>query len=130
MALDMLSPEAKLFIEFDYAETKDLAKAFITVVSGVLVFSLSFAEKIVRFENAVAATKATLVGSWVLFFLAIVLGGVGIMLIALAGSFAAYGGDYFWMEYRAHACLIGGGCLFVLGLASLSISAISSLPTR
>jgi len=32
-------------MKYDYAETKDLCKEFLTLVSGVPVFSVTFAEK-------------------------------------------------------------------------------------
>jgi hypothetical protein len=40
------SPQQK-FLVFLYPEIKDLAKHFLTLISGVLVFSVTFSEKII-----------------------------------------------------------------------------------
>ncbi|MBD5654665.1 MAG: hypothetical protein IAI50_05730 [Candidatus Eremiobacteraeota bacterium] len=40
------------YLKYNFATTQDLAKQFITVVSGVLVFSLTFAEKVVPLGSA------------------------------------------------------------------------------
>jgi hypothetical protein len=45
------------FLKYDYAETKDLAKDFLTLVSAILVFSLTFAEKIVNFHWSMEAQR-------------------------------------------------------------------------
>src|SRR5688572_27315468 len=37
--------KAKLFMEGDFAETKDLSKAFLTLLTAVLVASITFSEK-------------------------------------------------------------------------------------
>jgi len=41
-----------MFMRYDYAEAKDLCKHFLTTVIAVLVFSLTFADKIVNFAAA------------------------------------------------------------------------------
>jgi hypothetical protein len=40
------------FLKYDYAETKDLSKSFLTLVAAILVFSLTFSEKIVDFSTS------------------------------------------------------------------------------
>jgi hypothetical protein len=44
--------EAKTFLDFVYPEVKDLCKHFLTLVTGILVFSVTFSEKIVIFQTA------------------------------------------------------------------------------
>src|SRR5687767_2944902 len=51
---------AQLFLKYDYPETKDLCKQFLTLVVAVLVFSLTFSEKIADFPRASNTTKALL----------------------------------------------------------------------
>jgi hypothetical protein len=45
------SPQEK-FLKFLYPEIKDLAKHFLTLLSGILVFSVTFSEKIVPVSEA------------------------------------------------------------------------------
>src|SRR4051812_42403465 len=40
--------QAKLFIDRDYSEAKDLSKAFLTLLVAVLIASITFSEKIVN----------------------------------------------------------------------------------
>jgi hypothetical protein len=39
-------------VKFDYAETKDLCKSFLTPISAVLVFCVALSEKIVGLAGA------------------------------------------------------------------------------
>ena len=39
----------KDFLTYDYAEAKDLAKAFLTLISVILVFSITFSDKVINF---------------------------------------------------------------------------------
>ena len=43
---------AELFLRYDYTETKDLAKAFLTLVSSILVISITFSEKVLGGQSA------------------------------------------------------------------------------
>lgn len=45
----LIDEKAELYLKYDYTETEDLCKHFITVVVAVLVFSLTLAEKIITF---------------------------------------------------------------------------------
>ena len=47
----------KDLITYDYGEAKDLAKAFLTLVSAILVGTIIFSEKIVNFQYSLHATK-------------------------------------------------------------------------
>jgi hypothetical protein len=67
---------AQLFLKYDYTETKDLSKQFLTLVVAVLVFSLTFSEKIVEFRHASTITRTWLVSAWTAFILSIILCGL------------------------------------------------------
>jgi hypothetical protein len=56
----MIDEAAKLFLQYNYLETKDLCKHFITIIIAVLVFSLTFSEKIIDFKNASTLAKSLL----------------------------------------------------------------------
>jgi hypothetical protein len=120
---------AELFMKYDYAETKDLCKEFLTLVSGILVFSLAFAEKIVNVQRSTRWARFLLLSTWVLFIGSIISCGLGLVYIALAGGQAIYGSGYYYLEL-ANTCwrlVIVGGLLFILGLATLVAAAIVSL---
>jgi hypothetical protein len=68
---------AEFFMKYNYAETKDLCKDFLTLVTGILVFSLTFSEKIVNFQRSGKAAKFLLCFSWTLFILSIMCCGIG-----------------------------------------------------
>jgi hypothetical protein len=73
-----LSDMADLFMKYDYTETKDLCKQFLTLVSGILVFSITFSEKIINYQQASTKTKLLLLLSWLLFALAITCCGIAL----------------------------------------------------
>lgn len=53
------------FLTYDYGEAKDLAKAFLTLVSAVLVGTITFSEKIVNFQTASFIQRRLVIGSWI-----------------------------------------------------------------
>jgi len=122
--------EAKNFMTYDYAELKDLCKEFLTLVSAILVFSITFADKIVGFK---ATSRWPLLVSWIAFIVAIVLCGLGLGLIALAGGQAVSGAPsdiYRSMEYRASMMTFGAGLSFLIGLAALIVAGVLAMFTK
>ena len=61
-----------LFFKYNYTETKDFCKQFLTLVVAVLVFSLTFSEKVVDFPNASLAAKLCLTLAWTSMLISIV----------------------------------------------------------
>jgi hypothetical protein len=126
-----LDDMAKLFLQYDYAETKDLCKDFLSLVAAILVFSITFSEKIVSRERDVAGTRQRLLAAWVAFIVSIVVCGGGLVLMSLAGGFATYGlGDYLRLASIAWVLILIAGSLFVLGLISLLVAAWRSMSGR
>jgi hypothetical protein len=124
-----ISDEAKNFMTYDYAEPKDLCKQFLTLVSGILVFSITFAEKIV---GSKCAPRWPLLVSWIAFVAAVVLCGFGLGLMALAGGQAVSGSQsevYRQMEYRAVRMTFGAGFSFLIGLAALICAGVLTMFT-
>jgi hypothetical protein len=108
-----LNPDAANFLQYDFAETKDLSMHFLTVVIAVLVFSLTFAEKIAGFNGADRVIRAALTAGWCNFLLSIVFCGIAILLPSFGrrrccGQFGyrtilatyAYGNHLVWFERR------------------------------
>jgi hypothetical protein len=118
------------FLKYDYAETKDLSKSFLTLVAAILVFSLTFSDKIVDFPHAGQISRASLVTSWSLLMFSIILCGVALCFISIAGGSAVYGGDYLSVAVWAWLCLLGAGSLFAIGLVALIVAATASLSKR
>jgi hypothetical protein len=120
------------FLKYDYGETKDLCKSFLTLVSALLVFSVTFSEKIVGFPRAKPAAKACLVLTWALFLIAIIACGIGLTLMALAAGAVLYDATpgYPQQAYTAYDWIILAGCSFVSGLVMLIVTAIISVYSK
>ena len=72
------------FIKYNYGETKELAKMFITLLSGILLFSINFSDKVGGIQNAPPYYRFLLLASWSCLLLSIM--GCG---LALAISWTA-----------------------------------------
>jgi hypothetical protein len=114
------------FLKYNFAITEDLCKQFITVVSGVLVFSLTFSEKIVNFSTAKKGLRILLAISWASMLFAIIASGLGLTYICLAGGQAVYGGDggYLSTALTSYRWIVTAGMSFVVGLVCLICAAL------
>jgi hypothetical protein len=114
------------FIKYDFTITEDLCKQFITVVTGVLVFSLTFSEKIISFSTAKKSFRILLGISWASMLFAIIACGLGLTYICIAGGQAVYGGEGYpiaaWTSYK---WITAAGISFIVGLISLIIAALA-----
>jgi hypothetical protein len=123
----------KQFLTYDYGETKDLAEHFLTLIVAVLVFSLTFSEKIIQFPKANRYVRVATLTSWSLFLLAIVASGIALVLISQAAAAQLYGAAPFSgkgagaLESRSINALLVGGVSFVVGLALLIVAALLSM---
>ncbi len=131
--MDSSIPAAELFLKYDYPETRDLMKAFLTVVSATLAFSVAFSDKIVRTHQSDMWVRRCMLSSWVLFFLALGHGGLSVILIATAAGCAIYGaipivpcGGWVFALWSWGAGLFAA-LLFGLGLLSMTFAAWRSL---
>lgn len=122
---------SELFLSFHYQELKDLGKHFLTVVSGILAFSVTFAEKLLDLARATPAQKALLIGGWSLLIISVVCAGAGLYLNFIAAGRANGSiikddpGDFKPLvrcTYRLYE--IAGGS-FILAL--ISLAAIAAL---
>jgi hypothetical protein len=87
--LDRRKPDTEIFLGFHYNELKDLGKHFLTIVSAVLAFSVTFSERMVDFTKATPSQKALLISSWSFLIVAVVTAGTGIYLNFIAGARAS-----------------------------------------
>jgi hypothetical protein len=126
---DCRKQEATLFIEKDYTEMKDLAKAFLTLVTAVFVASITFSEKIVNFSTAGWWSKGMMITSWVLLLLAIASCGLAVSIAAMGAIGAAHDPSYEFVQfgYRSAYFFISSGLLFGSALVALLVAGIISL---
>ena len=119
----MYTMDVTTFLEFVYPETKDLCKLFLTLVSGILVFSVTFSEKIVSFQTAGKWARSLLLTAWVMFVIAIIRGGSSLTLLFLAAE-EAKTGQAGWADLMVNGgfSLFGAGTTFCLGLLALALS--------
>jgi hypothetical protein len=119
---------AERFLKYDFAEAKDLCKQFLTLIAGILVFSVTFGDKIVDVAHASLPSKFLLLASWGLFLIAIVLTGAGLWLIFYAGLIATHTPENrskrLSLKHASFYMLTAAGVSFVLGLLSLIASAL------
>ena len=115
---------AEKFLKFDFAETKDLCKQFLTLVSGILVFSVTFSQKFVA--GTASAPPNMLVASWFLFILAIILSGGALWLMFIAGSRATHNptdvSARSLLRRISYLALNVAGIFFVVGMVLLICS--------
>ena len=117
---------AELFLKYDYQETKDLAKAFLTLVSGILVLSITFSDKISGFTHR--HTRFALAACWTSLICALIACGFALVLITYAAGEAVYGGaGYFIIAWRSWYLMLVAGVLFAAGLIAMAVAGILSL---
>ncbi len=122
MQLDLFST----FVKYDFPVTEDLCKQFITVVAGLLVFSLTFSEKIVNFATAQKYVRVLLGLSWAALLFAIISGGLGLTYICIAGGQAVYQDTGFKSTAStAYRWIVVAGCSFIFGLTALIVVALA-----
>jgi hypothetical protein len=129
-------PYYEMFFKHEYSVTKDLIQAFLTLLSGILVFSLTFGEKIVTANRSSSRARALLITAWSCFILSIMACGVALPLISMALGVFIYGGiplvnfSGVFLATASWALVIGAGVIFVLGQCLLTIAAAISLRAR
>jgi len=121
---------AALFLKYDYAETKDFAKSFLTLASGILVFSIAFSEKVVDVRVATFKARLAMAIAWVALILSIVACGVALCFLSLAAGEAVYGGNFEVTAFSSYKWITLAGVLFVTGLLSMVTAAVISLFRR
>jgi hypothetical protein len=134
----MIDGSVKDFVTYDYSEAKDLAKSFLILISAILVFSITFSEKVVSFQNADLVRRRWLVVSWLGFVVAIILCGTSILFYFNMLVFATCDGrpwctmpdknsGYEINFFIGNWLMFAAGVSFTIGLVSLVISALLSL---
>ncbi|HEY3948715.1 hypothetical protein [Phenylobacterium sp.] len=119
-----------LFLKFDYPEARDLAKAFLGLNAAVLVFTLTFSDRVVGLAPGYRPAKVAMIGAWSVFLVAVAAIGAAIGGLVLAGGRAVYGGDFEGEAQRSYALLVGAGLLFIVGLSAMVAAAVLKMRLR
>ncbi|MEV4781357.1 hypothetical protein [Burkholderia sp. LMU1-1-1.1] len=119
---------ADTFQKYDYAESKDLAKSFLTILVAVFVASITFSEKIAGIAIAGIWTKTFMITCWVALLVAIVFCGCGLALMSIAVGWAAHSPhtNFFLFEFDAARLFVMSGLFFGGGLAAMLATGIIS----
>jgi hypothetical protein len=127
---DPATPE-KAFAEFHYAEVKDLAKHFLTLIAGALVLSVSFSDKILPLDSANRLQRLLLAACWLGLLVSFVLAGFGLFMNYLAAEQARggiiydYQTDFRTLARRSYALLDYAAIIFAAALALLAATAMT-----
>lgn len=127
-----LRARAQVFMTADYAEMKDLAKSFLTLLIAVLVASITFSEKVVDFSKAGTWSRLLMITSWVLLLIAIVTLGAGLAFMTIGAGSATYQPnlDYQIFEAKAIPLYVIAGVAFGSGLAAMLLSGVAAIMHR
>jgi hypothetical protein len=120
--------EMKSYVDTDYGQISDLAKAFLTLITATFVASISFSEKIVNIQTAPRASSIAMFISWLFLLLAIFACGTGLVM----NLSSIYDLKYNWNSpsvFQSYGLLLffGSGISFALGLTSMLIAALPNL---
>lgn len=116
------------FLQYDYGETKDLLKTFLSLISATLVLSLTLSDNVVDFARASASVRYALIGSWALFIFALICAGLGVCFIAAAAGKVLYGDiplmnfSYWKLALTSWIFVLAAGGCYVGGLAALALA--------
>jgi hypothetical protein len=116
------SNEFEEFIKYNYGETKELGKLFITLLSGILLFSINFSDKVGGIQNAPPYYRFLLLASWSCLLLSIMGCGLALAISWTAARRVLWSSSREIRERvlhrskRAADILAASGFVFVLGL--------------
>ncbi len=129
----MVSPAdlSDLYLRYDFVQTRDLAKAFLTLSSAILVFSTTFARQTVGQRAGFNPTKMAVMSAWSALLVAIAIAFLSIFAVIVAGGRAVHGGgDMQVAATRAESLLVGASILFILGMVSMVAAGVLSIRLR
>jgi hypothetical protein len=122
------SPQEK-FLGFLYPEIKDLAKHFLTLISGVLVFSVTFSEYLLKVSQPPPVSTRALIAAWLAWIAAVICAGLGVLInfVAAVQALRRDERDIRGLVWVTYVAIDAGGILFVAGLLVLALSGVSKL---
>lgn len=130
--------DAQKFIDYGYPQIKELTIQYLTFLSSILVFSVTFSEKIINFSTAKSYTKTIIIFGWAFIVVAITLGGIGLAYNVFALPFALADVytiehekidsiDFYIPAFKSLFAILVSGFFFILGLVCIVITGILSI---
>ena len=118
-----------LFLKYDYPEAKDLCKQFLTLNVGVVVLSLTFADKVIGLTAPSYQSKILLLCSWSCLLASLAGCGVSLAYISIAAGRVVYGErtDFYRISVRTLVGVAVSGAIFVIGLILLALASAVAL---
>ena len=127
-----LANQAQKFLDRDYADFKDIGKAFLTLLSATLVASITFSEKIVDVGKADLLPMTTMIACWLLLIFSIITLVFGFANMAHAAWTVQYDPyiNFLSLENNGVKLLFYSVAAFVGSLVALVIAGVISLFQR
>ena len=126
------------FILHGYQEIKSISIQLLTLVTAILVVSITFSEKVVKYDEAHKYAKLSLIIGWSALMIAIIFDGIGLALNAFALPHAIfdvnnneirkelYSAEFLKHAVRALVSIIISGIFFILGLGFMMTAGVIS----
>lgn len=127
--------DARIFIDHGYPEIKALGVQFLTLLSAILVFSITFSEKIINYNLSGFLVKMLLITAWCLFIAAIVFDGIGLSYNAYSLPVALTEVNqvsknlpaFYEPAFTAIKIILFAGVCFVFGMVFIMAAAVISM---
>ena len=129
--------EREDFLNYNYREPIELAKQSIGIISGILLFSINFSDKLGGIQNSPPSYKYVLLSSWACLLVSITLCGLSMALSWNSARHMLWGQKQVrpprksrrLSRFAANA-LTAAGMIFVLGLALMIAGGFMSSVVR
>lgn len=136
--IDPSFKDAEKFIKYGYPEIKTLSIQFLTLLTAILIFSLTFSEKIVNYNQSKKSIRIILVAGWTLLIMAIISDGIGLAFNAFALPTALADLNYYEKNLSASVdfyepaffslkSILISGVFFIGGLICIVSSGVASI---
>lgn len=129
--------ERENFLNYNYREPIELAKQSIGIVSGILLLSVNFSDKLGGIQNSPPSYKYILLGSWAFLLMSITFCGLSMAFSWNSARYMLWGQDEVRPPRRsrrlssfAASALTSAGIFFVLGLALMIAGGFMSSVVR
>jgi hypothetical protein len=99
------------------------------LISGVLVFSVTFSKEIIDFDSAMWFQKLAVGTAWLAWIAAVICVGLGILInfVAAVQALRRHERNIRRLVWLTFGAIDAGGVLFVAGLLALALSAVTKL---
>jgi hypothetical protein len=130
--------DADKFIKYGYPEIKSLSIQLLTLLTTILVFSVTFSEKIVNYNQTRLSIRLILISGWTLFIFAIVSDCIGLAYNAYALPYALtdlnvsekqniVSAEFYEPAFNSIIAILMSGVFFIAGLICIVIAGVISI---